>query len=229
MREAHLLARPIGRPWPRPSLSVRGQGEIPEWSKGADCKSVGSAFEGSNPSLPTSLLSGSAAGAAWLPSKEGFFLSGRRCMSVDIDKHHFYKDGLRFECTRCSKCCRHTPGYVFLSEVDIARLAAALALTTQEFLLRYCHRVRFGPVQRVSLKEKPNIDCIFWDNGGCTVYEARPLQCRAYPFWSSCVSTPEEWRHHAGQCPGIGRGPLHSREEIEGWLDQRLKEPFVEA
>ena len=26
-------------------------GEIPEWSKGADCKSVGSAFEGSNPSL----------------------------------------------------------------------------------------------------------------------------------------------------------------------------------
>ena len=27
-------------------------GEVPEWSKGADCKSVGAAFEGSNPSLP---------------------------------------------------------------------------------------------------------------------------------------------------------------------------------
>jgi hypothetical protein len=27
-------------------------GEFPEWSKGADCKSVGSAFEGSNPPLP---------------------------------------------------------------------------------------------------------------------------------------------------------------------------------
>ena len=27
-------------------------GEVPEWSKGTDCKSVGSAFEGSNPSLP---------------------------------------------------------------------------------------------------------------------------------------------------------------------------------
>ena len=26
-------------------------GEFPEWSKGADCKSVGSAFEGPNPSL----------------------------------------------------------------------------------------------------------------------------------------------------------------------------------
>ncbi len=28
-------------------------GEVPEWSKGADCKSVGYAFEGSNPSLPS--------------------------------------------------------------------------------------------------------------------------------------------------------------------------------
>ena len=35
------------------SRSVFACGEIPERSKGADCKSVGSAFEGSNPSLPT--------------------------------------------------------------------------------------------------------------------------------------------------------------------------------
>ena len=28
-------------------------GGIPEWPKGADCKSVGTAFEGSNPSPPT--------------------------------------------------------------------------------------------------------------------------------------------------------------------------------
>ena len=34
----------------------------------------------------------------------------------------FYSDGLRFECTRCSRCCRHTPGYVFLSENDVERL-----------------------------------------------------------------------------------------------------------
>ncbi len=28
-------------------------GEFPEWSKGADCKSVGSSFVGPNPSLPS--------------------------------------------------------------------------------------------------------------------------------------------------------------------------------
>ena len=27
-------------------------GQIPEWPKGADCKSVSDAFDGSNPSLP---------------------------------------------------------------------------------------------------------------------------------------------------------------------------------
>ena len=30
-----------------------GCGEVPEWSKGADCKSAGSAFGGSNPPLST--------------------------------------------------------------------------------------------------------------------------------------------------------------------------------
>ncbi len=30
-------------------------GEVPKWPNGADCKSAGIAFEGSNPSLSTSL------------------------------------------------------------------------------------------------------------------------------------------------------------------------------
>ena len=32
--------------------SFERNGEFPEWSKGADCKSVGSSFVGPNPSLP---------------------------------------------------------------------------------------------------------------------------------------------------------------------------------
>ena len=32
------------------------QGEVPEWPKGADCKSVGDAFGGSNPPLSTIAL-----------------------------------------------------------------------------------------------------------------------------------------------------------------------------
>ena len=31
-------------------------GQIPEWPKGTDCKSAGTAFEGSNPSLPITFI-----------------------------------------------------------------------------------------------------------------------------------------------------------------------------
>ena len=36
-----------------PRMAHRIYGEVPEWPKGADCKSVGTAFDGSNPSLST--------------------------------------------------------------------------------------------------------------------------------------------------------------------------------
>jgi uncharacterized protein len=141
----------------------------------------------------------------------------------------FYQSGLRFECTRCSRCCRHTPGYVFLSSADLDMLSSALGKSRQETLREYCRRVPLGLAQRISLKEKANFDCILWENGGCSVYEARPLQCRSFPFWSGCVSSLEEWEHHGRECPGIGRGALHSLREIEKWLARRRKEGFLEA
>ncbi len=36
------------------SRSMIHRGEVPEWPKGADCKSAGAAFGGSNPPLSTS-------------------------------------------------------------------------------------------------------------------------------------------------------------------------------
>jgi hypothetical protein len=45
-------------------------GEVPEWPKGADCKSAGDAFEGSNPSLST-IFAGIAQLVEREPSKLG--------------------------------------------------------------------------------------------------------------------------------------------------------------
>ena len=38
--------------------------------------------------------------------------------------NEFYKNGLNFECQRCSFCCGHSPGYVYLSERDLLTLCA---------------------------------------------------------------------------------------------------------
>jgi hypothetical protein len=147
----------------------------------------------------------------------------------NIEQESFYSTGLRFECTRCSRCCRHTSGYVFLSSTDLSKLTRATGMGAQEFLWAYCRKVDFGLARRISLREKANLDCIFWENGGCSVYEARPLQCRSFPFWSGCLGSREEWDQHAQACPGMNQGPLHSREAIEKWLEQRHREGFLEA
>ena len=43
----------------------------------------------------------------------------------------FYDDGLQFECARCSYCCRHEPGYVFLSDNDLDAMVKELAAAGQ--------------------------------------------------------------------------------------------------
>ena len=47
-------------------MAPRNQGSVPEWPKGADCKSAGTAFDGSNPSRPTSRRSSSVSAEEFL-------------------------------------------------------------------------------------------------------------------------------------------------------------------
>jgi Fe-S-cluster containining protein len=94
-----------------------------------------------------------------------------------------------------------------------------------EFIALYC---RWAPgldgVEQLSLKEKANYDCIFWKNG-CSVYEARPLQCRTFPFWPSILRSAGSWE--AVSCPGRGKGALHSMKEIECTLARQRTEPVI--
>lgn len=145
-----------------------------------------------------------------------------------VAENVFYKDGLKFSCTRCSTCCRHTPGYVFLSGNDVTALAGHLRITVEELKRVYCRQVSFGLVKRLSLTEKKNLDCIFWEEGGCSVYPSRPFQCRSFPFWASSISSREEWDRCAETCPGIGKGTLHPASVIDEWLRKRREEGFLE-
>ena len=145
-------------------------------------------------------------------------------MAINDDKA-FYSEGLRFSCTRCSSCCRHEPGYVFLSETDVKLLAKALKIAYTGVMQKYCRWVPApGGGKQLSLKEKPSFDCILWQNG-CSVYQYRPLQCRTFPFWQSVMSTREAW--DGLSCPGAGKGTLHSKEHIESCLAQRIAEPVI--
>ena len=128
----------------------------------------------------------------------------------------WYADGLAFECTRCGKCCTGEPGYVWVTEEELAAIARFLGEPLREVRALYARKVRGC----ISLREKANGDCVFWDKEkGCTVYAVRPPQCRTWPFWDSNVATPEDWERTCSVCPGSGKGEVIPVEEIS----RRLK------
>ncbi len=103
----------------------------------------------------------------------------------------WYRDGLRFTCTRCGNCCTGDPGTVRVTDDEIDALAALLGIDRDEFRGLYTRELRGG---EVSLVEKRSNDCVFWDRkAGCRVYAARPRQCRAWPFWRAVVHSSETW------------------------------------
>lgn len=58
----------------------------------------------------------------------------------------------------------------------------------------------------------------FLENGRCGVYEARPLQCRTWPFWPEMMN-PRVWKREVVPlCAGVGRGRLVPAKEIEASL-----------
>ena len=123
----------------------------------------------------------------------------------------WYQDGLRFECTRCGNCCTGPPGFVWVTAEEVAAIAEFRGESVAEVTAVYTRAV---DGQR-SLREKANGDCIFFDRAaGCTVYPARPRQCRTWPFWESNVATPQAWERTCAVCPGSGRGELIPAEEI---------------
>lgn len=123
----------------------------------------------------------------------------------------WYSDGLKFTCTQCGRCCTGAPGYVWVTDDEITAIARELGEPVAEVRAVYTRRAR----GRRTLRERANGDCVFYEKSrGCTVYRARPVQCRTWPFWQSNVESPEEWRRTAESCPGAGRGEWHSADEV---------------
>jgi len=123
----------------------------------------------------------------------------------------WYRDGLKFECTRCGKCCTGETGFVWVNEEEIAAIAEMRGESIEEVTALHTRELR----QKRTLREKANGDCVFYERGeGCTIYSIRPRQCRTWPFWESNIRTPENWEETQRECPGSGQGELIPVEEI---------------
>lgn len=131
-----------------------------------------------------------------------------------MSEQPWYSDGLKFTCSQCGDCCTGAPGYVWVNKAEIAALAAeAGPEDIEQFEALYVRKVGI----RKSLKEYSDGACVFFDRDArrCTVYAARPRQCRTWPFWDSNLRTPQTWEETCQVCPGSGEGKLYQLDEIE--------------
>ncbi|MBN21175.1 MAG: zinc/iron-chelating domain-containing protein [Bdellovibrionaceae bacterium] len=128
---------------------------------------------------------------------------------------NFYKDGLRFECQGSGKCCtsRGSYGFVYLTLKDRKRMARVLGLNTSVFTRKYCSKTD----GHFHLKETSG-DCRFLNLNRCEIYEGRPDQCRTWPFWPENMNSKTWNQEVKSYCPGIGKGKLFTKEEIEAQL-----------
>lgn len=125
----------------------------------------------------------------------------------------WYKNGLRFECTGCGQCCTGAPGAVWVTEEEVEKMAAVKNMLLRDFKKHFV-RTLDG---RLSLNEDPkNFDCVFLKNKRCTIYEARPLQCKTFPWWPGVLSDEASWKEAGMRCEGINENaPIIPFEQIE--------------
>ncbi len=147
-------------------------------------------------------------------------------MSKDLEKQFqipWYQAGLPFSCTQCGKCCTGSPGYVWITEEEMGRMAEYLNLKQADFKRLYvrCIGQRYALIE----KKSQNHSCVFYQDQKCQVYAARPLQCRTYPFWQENLLSEANWKQAAVQCEGIHPDASWIEfETIEKFLAQQHKQ-----
>ena len=133
-----------------------------------------------------------------------------------MEEEKWYKEGLRFHCTGCGKCCTGSPGIVWVSESEEEKIASFLGISRHDFQRKYTKLM--GERKRVLREVGKEWDCVFLENKKkCRIYPVRPRQCQTFPWWKGILSSKGEWERTGVYCEGIDHpdGPLTSSKEID--------------
>jgi Fe-S-cluster containining protein len=140
----------------------------------------------------------------------------------------WYRDGVRFSCKRCGACCTGRGSIVVVTPREREALARHLGIGVAEFESKHT-KTAFD--ETVLLDDAETGDCEWLERNadgttGCRVNDAKPDQCRSYPFWPRTLASRETWEDEAKRCKGIGAGEVIPEEEIErrAGLDDALED-----
>lgn len=104
----------------------------------------------------------------------------------------------QIDCTLCGNCCRSL--MINVDTDDAARLSAHLKMSSELFYDKYIEQSSAG-----TLAVMNTIPCHFLSDNKCTVYEARPKECREFPGLHHSGFTKRLFTifMHYGRCPII--------------------------
>lgn len=117
------------------------------------------------------------------------------------------------DCLKCPSLCCRMAGYVEVSREDIRRLAKFLRLTVPEFERR--HIVEKTKKGGKRIKSGYSVCQFLGEDRLCTVYEARPRDCRGYVCWNQQDDTVYQFARIIQSSPAELRGQEAAEEEAE--------------
>jgi len=115
-----------------------------------------------------------------------------------------------------------------VTDEECDKIAKLKGLPVDEFRSRYTRRATEG-TSLTEVETEFGYDCVFLDRetipgkAVCGIYDARPLQCRTFPWWPGTIRTKKAWERLGRECEGVGRGNFVSIEEIRINRDAQAK------
>ncbi|WP_419765139.1 MAG: YkgJ family cysteine cluster protein [Arcobacter sp.] len=106
-------------------------------------------------------------------------------------------------CDACEgNCCIGESGYIWIAKSEREELAKHLNIELEDLLHNYLRRVGYNYSINERKLSEDNYACIFFDleKKQCSIYEARPKQCRTFPFWDYFKNRVKEVKE---ECPAI--------------------------
>ena len=169
--------------------------------------------------------------------------------STEIKLSKALENGIEFSCQMCGSCCRgFKEGEVYLYQDDIERLTKRLKIKgtaeLKEFARKYLKVVNDSFFWKKPGAERGKTyrfkslgfkftgsdeHCHFLIDNECTVHDARPFQCRAFPIgWNMLINSAKNFKDYSKKCPALqnsleSKGKFYSREEIILWANREYE------